>query len=117
MALQTFSSFLVFAFARQVFSRFVEPNEYILSYPTGDNYLNISYDNETLSNNYFIVIGDWGASLTELYDLLSSERECNDASQAKVGARIQQYIKDQELQGKKLLFFVLVGDNFYYRGI
>ena len=81
-----------------------EPDKYILSYPTGDNYLNIPID-KNYSNNYFIIIGDWGAA-----------EGPNVILQRKVAKLMEEYISIQTKAGKKLLFFVSVGDNFYLEG-
>ena len=51
---------------------------------------------EPYSNNYFIIIGDWGAT-TEYTEL----RE----QQTKVADKLQQLVKNQTENGKNLLFF------------
>ena len=86
-----------------------EPSHYNLSFPTGDNHLNIKVDTDDYSNNYFIIIGDWGASDEK-------DNFININSQKKVANMTQQYIDAQEKDGKTLLFFVSLGDNFYFTG-
>eukprot|EP01083_Nonionella_stella_P023240 64282_1 len=81
------------------------PTEYLLSFPTTDNYLNINISTP-YSNNYFIIIGDWGAP-----DYASLESQ-----QLKVANKLKYYVSNQTQQGKNLLFIVSVGDNFYMAG-
>eukprot|EP01084_Bolivina_argentea_P139075 244706_1 len=90
-----------------------EPEEYKLSFPKEDNHLNISVNLTHPSANYFIVIGDWGASRTDIYWAAKWNRE----SQLKVAGKLQAYVEEQGKAGKNLLFFVIVGDNFYYEGL
>jgi len=57
------------------------------------------------SNNYFLIIGDWGRSGGP------------GACQANVAARMKDYVQGQKNAGKNLLFIASVGDNFYWSGV
>lgn len=58
----------------------------------------------TRSNNYFLILGDWGKS--------GGPGEC----QSEVARMMKTYVRDQASAGKKLLFVAVVGDNFYWTG-
>lgn len=69
-----------------------------------DNPLNIEPDSKR-SNNYFIIMGDWGATG-------SGERGLPHC-QKRVAAMMKDYVKQQKDAGKTLLFIASLGDNFY----
>lgn len=56
------------------------------------------------SDNYFLIIGDWGKS--------GGPGPC----QNQVTALMKQYVRNQAAAGKKCLFIGAVGDNFYWTG-
>jgi len=58
------------------------------------------------SDNFFLVIGDWGAPNW-------AARGC----QERVASMMKDYVKKYEAQGKKCLFVGAVGDNFYATGV
>ncbi|CAE7246619.1 cal-1 [Symbiodinium sp. CCMP2456] len=60
------------------------------------------------SNNYFIVIGDWGKALDS-----GGPGSC----QLKVAELVKSYVRAQRQAGKTLLFVASVGDNFYWTGV
>lgn len=66
------------------------------------NPLNIQPD-ATRSNNYFILLGDWGAS-----DWTSPDANCQRA----VADHMKNLVKT-DMAGKTLLFVAALGDNFY----
>lgn len=84
-----------------------EPAEYILSFPTIPNPLNITVDTVHPENNYIILLGDWGC-----------------AGQDTVGVKMQtcianhmiNFVNNQSLKGMNLLFIGTMGDNFYPAG-
>ncbi|CAE7438636.1 cal-1 [Symbiodinium sp. CCMP2592] len=84
--------------------------------PAGDKYVN-QYDphnqlriaaDPCRSNNYFIVIGDWGKALDA-----GGPGSC----QLKVADLVKSYVRAQRQAGKTLLFIASVGDNFYWTGV
>jgi hypothetical protein len=77
---------------------------YVLNYDKTDNHLNIQVD-KIPSNNYFMVIGDWGGAAVG-----------HTENQGAVAAMMKQYYEDNAKLGKKLLFVLTCGDNFYYHG-
>jgi len=82
-----------------------EPSKYILSYKA-INPLNITVDS-TIENNYFILLGDWGAS---------SGDKTGVKLQTGVANMMKAFVKSQKSKGKNLLFVGVVGDNFYASG-
>ena len=86
-----------------------EPSKYILSFPTGDNYLNLSVDPDP-SKNYIILIGDWAP------DRSTSNSSQHVAIQDAVAAKMKSFYKKQKDDGFNLLFVATVGDNFYFGG-
>ena len=96
-----------------------EPDEYILSFNRRDNHLNISYSNNS-EDNYIIIVGDWGATDINFscaeFPYLAHAAECDRLSQARVRDKIDAFVQNQTLHGKQLLFFVALGDNFYWQG-
>ena len=87
-------------------SGYSEPSEYILSFPRGDNPLNISVV-EPLSRNYIITIGDWGSASTA-HDAIKVQKQ--------VASLLQDFYTSQKSKGYNLLFIASVGDNFYWTG-
>jgi hypothetical protein len=83
---------------------------YKLNIPSGDNYLNIHVDPKS-ENNYFIIIGDWGASPPGGY--MHDSRMV----QKVIAEELKNYVKDRKSEGKNLLFIATVGDNFYPVGL
>lgn len=77
---------------------------YVLNYNTADNHLNIPVDKKP-SNNYFMVIGDWGGAAVGHYD-----------NQKAVADMMKQYYDYNAKLGKTLLFILTCGDNFYFHG-
>ena len=96
-----------------------EPDEYVLSFNQIDNHLNISYSNNS-EDNYIIIIGDWGATDVNFscseFPYLAHAAECDRLSQARVRDKIDAFVQNQTLHGKQLLFFIALGDNFYWQG-
>eukprot|EP01084_Bolivina_argentea_P023594 44037_1 len=84
-----------------------EPKKYILSYPTGDNYLNITI-NPDPSLNYIILIGDWAPD--------RSSNTTHVQIQEVVANKMKSFYNKQKAAGYNLLFVATVGDNFYYGG-
>ncbi|CAE7237925.1 cal-1 [Symbiodinium sp. KB8] len=80
--------------------------EYVNQYDP-DNQLRIAADPRR-SNNYFIVIGDWGKALDA-----GGPGSC----QLKVADLVKSYVRAQRQAGKTLLFIASVGDNFYWTGV
>jgi hypothetical protein len=58
------------------------------------------------SDNFFLIIGDWGHHL-------GGPASC----QQKVANMMQAYVAKQQRAGKKCLFVGSLGDNFYYTGL
>ena len=83
-----------------------EPSQYILSYPTQDNPLNITVV-KPIEKNYIITIGDWGANHDSVED-----RQV----QKKVADIMNAFYESQKAKGMNLLFVAAVGDNFYWTG-
>ena len=83
-----------------------EPSEYILSFPTQDNPLNISVISP-VEKNYIMVIGDWASQLGDRTDL---------ALQAVIAQKMLSYYNESKANGYNLLMVITTGDNFYYRG-
>jgi len=83
----------------------IPPAGYVNHYD-GNNPLKITPDSKR-SNNYFLIIGDWGK-----FDGPSSG-DCMD----QVAKKILSYAEKQAQAGKKLLFIAAVGDNFYWNGV
>lgn len=79
--------------------------KYVNNYD-GNNPLKIVPD-PTRSNNYFIILGDWGKSGGP------SDGDCMD----QVAKMILRYADKQKQAGKTLLFIAVVGDNFYWTGV
>ena len=73
----------------------------------GNNPLNVRPDTSKRSNNYFLIIGDWGKSGGP------SEGDCMDG----VAKMMKAYVAKQTKAGKTLLFIAAVGDNFYWTGV
>ena len=92
--------------AHTAFGAVPEPSKYILSYPEGDNYLNITVDPDP-TKNYIILIGDWAPDRTATNDV---------KIQIAVANKMQSFYKKQKETGMNLLFVATVGDNFYYGG-
>ena len=86
------------------FSVVPEPDEYILSFPTGDNPLGIKVQSPA-SSNYMLLLGDWGAEALE-----------NRNVQQVVADKMNAYYLAQSRLGKNLLGVLSLGDNFYYTG-
>lgn len=59
----------------------------------------------TRSDNYFIILGDWGRS------------ERPGPCQRKVAEKMADYTREQARKGKTLLAVVTTGDNFYWSGV
>ena len=70
-----------------------EPSEYILSFDTSDNPLNITIV-EPYSLNYFILISDWGANPQGSYVTV----------QQAVAEKMKSFYQSQKENGKNLLF-------------
>ena len=81
-----------------------EPSEYILSFPTNDNPLNIKVVTP-IEKNYFMLIGDWGAEALQ-----------NKQVQQTVADKMNNYYNKQASNGYNLLAVLSLGDNFYYTG-
>eukprot|EP01084_Bolivina_argentea_P286813 492064_1 len=96
-------------FAYSVFAAVPEPKKYVLSYPTGDNYLNITVDPDP-TKNYIILIGDWAP------DRNQSNETTHVKIQDAVANKMKSFYKKQKSAGMNLLFVATVGDNFYYGG-
>ena len=87
-------------------SKCTPSSDYKLNYNnTDDNYLKIYVDPIT-SNNYFMIIGDWGGNFQTPYGNV----------QKAVAAKMLEYYNKQKSSGKNLLFIATVGDNFYWMG-
>lgn len=95
----------------------LEPMTYYPHFDTTPDYLNISAmvrgvngNDGTLSDNYYIVIGDWGGC--------SSGDPGMCARQKAVAALADQYVQLRKQQNPRstLLFVLSVGDNFYWMG-
>lgn len=78
------------------------PTEYVNNYD-GDNPLGIVAD-PVRSNNYFLILGDWGKS--------GGPGQC----QSEVANKMNAFVEQQKAAGKTLLFVAVVGDNFYWTG-
>lgn len=76
---------------------------YIPHYNTNNNYLNIKVDTQNISNNYFMVVGDWGGATVGFAN-----------AQKAVAEMMISYYNDNP--GKNLLFIAVLGDNFYWTG-
>ncbi|CAK9062334.1 unnamed protein product [Durusdinium trenchii] len=57
------------------------------------------------SQNYFIIIGDWGKA--------GGPGTCQFA----VAGKLKSFVENQKKAGKNLLFIASVGDNFYWTGV
>eukprot|EP00440_Ansanella_granifera_P071729 gb/GFBE01077842.1/.p1 GENE.gb/GFBE01077842.1/~~gb/GFBE01077842.1/.p1 ORF type:complete len:402 (+),score=54.84 gb/GFBE01077842.1/:1-1206(+) len=79
------------------------PSKYVNHY-NGTNPLGIRASNRR-SENYFLIIGDWGRD--------SGPGQCQSA----VAEKMKAYIRQQQAQGKQLLFVASAGDNFYWSGV
>eukprot|EP01084_Bolivina_argentea_P257499 433839_1 len=84
-----------------------EPPEYILSFPTGSNPLNIKVDTAHPENNYFILLGDWGCAGQDTVGV--KMQEC-------IANQMINFVNSQTSKGMNLLFIGTVGDNFYPAG-
>lgn len=73
--------------------------------PGGENPLNIKPKSKR-SDNFFFITADWGAPSGKSY-----------GCQKKIAQMMRDYQSKQERQGKKLLFVLAGGDNFYYTGL
>ena len=82
------------------------PSSYRSHYD-GNNPLRIAPDAARRSNNYFLIIGDWGRSGGP------TSGDCMDG----VAAMMKAYAAKQAAAGKTLLFIAAVGDNFYWTGV
>lgn len=87
-------------------------NDVVVEVPPLQPYVNKYNGNNTLSivpasqrsDNYFLIIGDWGTSPTP------------GACQWKVAQKMKAYVTNQTEAGKTLLAVLTVGDNFYWNG-
>lgn len=77
---------------------------YKFNYNTNDNHLNINVKKDM--DNYFFVLGDWGAG---------EETGCALAQIAVANKMIDYYNKHKST--KNLLFILTLGDNFYWTGL
>jgi len=57
------------------------------------------------SNNFFLLLGDWGKAFAP------------GPCQLSVAQKMREYVASQREQGKNLLFVGTVGDNFYWTGV
>jgi len=73
------------------------------NYYDGNNPLNVEVDPKR-SNNYFLIIGDWGKA--------DGPGPC----QKTVGSMMHRYVEAQRSAGKRLMVIGSVGDNFYWSG-
>eukprot|EP01084_Bolivina_argentea_P286815 492070_1 len=89
-----------------------QPNKYILSFPTEDNPLTIKIV-QPYSLNYFLIIGDWGASSD--VPITFKWNKMKDVQIAIANKMLNLYHK-QKSQGKNLLAIISLGDNFYFKG-
>merc|ERR1719397_1507851 len=80
-----------------------EPAEYVLSFPTQPNPLNIHVD-PSPEKNYFLLLGDWGCSSSDTTGV---------KLQTGVAELMKSYVSSQAAKGMNLLFVGTVGDNFY----
>jgi len=98
-------------YARDLDRRFRAPiwrNHY-----EADNPLNIEPLRQR-SDNYFLVLGDWGKSIQYVDgSRIKGRGEC----QWEVFQKINAYVKSQAARGKRLLFVANVGDSFYWSGV
>lgn len=78
-------------------------NSHWNNYYLADNPLKIKSD-PTRSNNYFIILGDWGGG-----GCTSPTKNCQIAT----ANLMKTYVKEQKDAGKNLLFIASLGDNFY----
>lgn len=77
---------------------------------TADNPLGITSLTKR-SDNFFLIIGDWGAPTD------ASWAHSTGGCQRKVAEMMKDYVRKYEAQGKKCLFVGAVGDNFYAGGL
>ena len=87
----------------------IEPEEYILDFPTIDNPLNIEIS-PSIEKNYIIIIGDWGANGP------GDTEGPNILIQKAVAQKLINFYRKQKEDGYHLLFVGTVGDNFYLYG-
>jgi len=80
----------------------VETEPYINHYQ-GNNPLHVEVD-PVRSNNYFLIIGDWGKA--------DGPGPC----QRTVAEKMRSYVEAQKSAGKRLMVIGSVGDNFYWSG-
>lgn len=73
--------------------------------PSGENPLHIK-PKAKRSDNFFFITADWGAPAEKTY-----------GCQRKVAQMMRDYRSQREQQGKKLLFVLAGGDNFYHTGL
>jgi hypothetical protein len=85
-------------------------SNYVLNIPDQklDNYLKIDVNNKNPENNYFIILGDWGAG--------GFSASCINA-QKQVAKAMLDFYNNQKSKGKNLLCIITVGDNFYDTGL